>query len=173
MTMNLLMTATPLAMIACGHDFADSAFVIQWHVLGMFAPSFVTGHLIARLGVGRVMGAGLGLLLACVAIDLAGVSVAHFAAGLLLLGVGWNFLFVAATTLLTTCHTPAEKAKVQGLNDFLIFTTVGVSATLSGVLHDLVGWQAMNLMALPGLAAVALLVLKATPAPAPRPAAAG
>jgi MFS family permease len=160
-------------MIACGHGFADSAFVIQWHVLGMFAPSFVTGHLIARLGVGRVMGAGLGLLLACVAVDLAGVSVAHFAAALLLLGVGWNFLFVGATTLLTTCHTQAEKAKVQGLNDFLIFTTVGVSATLSGVLHELVGWQAMNLMALPALALVALLLLKATPASAPHPATAG
>jgi MFS family permease len=172
-TMNLLMTATPLAMIACGHGFADSAFVIQWHVLGMFAPSFVTGHLIARLGVGRVMGAGLVLLLACVAIDLAGVSVAHFAAALLLLGVGWNFLFVGATTLLTTCHTQAEKAKVQGLNDFLIFTTVGVSATLSGVLHELVGWQAMNLLVLPALGAVALLLVKATTGQAPRPAAVG
>lgn len=169
--MNLLMTATPLAMLACGHSFDDSAVVIQWHVLGMFAPSFVTGHLIGRFGVVRVMTAGLGLLAACVAVDLAGVSVAHFAAGLLLLGVGWNFLFVGSTTLLTGCYTPAEQAKVQGLNDFLIFSTVGVSATLSGVLHDGIGWQAMNLLTLPALLAVGLLLLKAAPtAAAPRPA---
>lgn len=169
--MNLLMTATPLAMLACGLDFDDSALVIQWHVLGMFAPSFVTGHLVGRFGVVRVMTAGLGLLAACVAVDLAGVSVAHFAAGLLLLGVGWNFLFVASTTLLTGCYTPAEQAKVQGLNDFLIFSTVGVSATLSGVLHDGIGWLAMNLLTLPALLAVGLLLLRAAPtAAAPRPA---
>ena len=156
--MNVLMTATPLAMIACGHDFADSAFVIQWHVLGMFAPSFVAGHLIARLGVTRVMAIGLGLLLACILTNLTGLSVAHFAAGLFLLGVGWNFLFVGGTTLLTTCHAPAEKAKVQGLNDLLIFATVTLSASLSGVLHHAIGWSAMNLAAIPALAVVGALL---------------
>jgi hypothetical protein len=103
--MNLLMTATPLAMIACGHGFADSAFVIQWHVLGMFAPSFVTGHLIARLGVGRVMGAGLGLLVACVAIDLAGVSVAHFAAALL----SWAWAGTSSSSAPPPCSRPATR----------------------------------------------------------------
>jgi MFS family permease len=156
--MNVLMTATPLAMIACGHNFADSAFVIQWHVLGMFAPSFVAGHLIARLGVTRVMAIGLGLLLACILTNLTGLSVAHFAAGLFLLGVGWNFLFVGSTTLLTTCHAPAEKAKVQGLNDLLIFATVTLSASLSGVLHHAIGWSAMNLAAIPALAVVGALL---------------
>src|SRR5689334_9392992 len=157
--MNVLMTATPLAMIACGHDFADSAFVIQWHVLGMFAPSFVAGHLIARLGVTRVMAIGLGLLLACILTNLTGLSVAHFAAGLFLLGVGWNFLFVGGTPLLTTCHAPAEKAKVQGLNDLLIFATVTLSASLSGLLHHAIGWSAMNLAAIPALAVVGVLLL--------------
>ena len=153
-TMNLLMTATPLAMLACGFGFAESATVIQWHVLGMFAPSFVTGHLIARFGVMRVIAAE-SLMAACVGVDLLGVEVVHFAAGLLLLGVGWNFMFIGATALLTSCYTEAEKTKVQGLNDFLIFTTVAVSASSAGALHHLLGWQAMNLLAVPGLLLVA------------------
>jgi MFS family permease len=157
--MNVLMTATPLAMLACGHDFADSAFVIQWHVLGMFAPSFVAGHLIARLGVTRVMAAGLALLVACTLTNVSGLSVAHFAAGLFLLGVGWNFLFVGGTTLLTTCHAPSEKAKVQGLNDLLIFATATLAAGLSGLLHHVIGWSAMNIAALPALAFVGVLLL--------------
>jgi MFS family permease len=171
-TMNLLMTATPLAMIACGHGFADSAFVIQWHVLGMFAPSFVTGHLIGRFGPVPVMTAGLGLLLACVGVSLAGLTVAHFAAGLFLLGVGWNLMFVAGTTMLTACHTAAEKAKVQGANDFLLFTCVGVSASLAGLLHHAVGWAAMNLLTVPALLAVGAMLLAALRRPGlPAPAA--
>jgi MFS family permease len=158
-TMSLLMTATPLAMLACGLGFAESATVIQWHVLGMFAPSFVTGHLIARYGVMRVIAAGVVLMAACVGVDLLGVEVVHFAAGLLLLGVGWNFMFIGATALLTSCYTEAEKAKVQGLNDFLIFTTVAVSASSAGALHHLLGWQAMNLLAVPGLLLVAAVIL--------------
>jgi MFS family permease len=158
-TMNLLMTATPLAMLACGFGFAESATVIQWHVLGMFAPSFATGHLIARFGVMRVIAAGTALMGACVGVDLLGVEVVHFATGLLLLGVGWNFMFIGATTLLTSCHAEAEKAKVQGFNDFLVFTTVAVSASSAGALHHLIGWQAMNLLAVPGLVLVAALVL--------------
>ena len=154
-TMNLLMTATPLAMIACGHDFADSAFVIQWHVLGMFVPSFATGHLIARFGAQRIIAAGVLVNFACVAVNLTGLEVLHFASGLFLLGVGWNFMFIGGTTLLTACHLPAEKAKVQGLNDLLMFTLVGASATSAGALHHLLGWQLMNLAAVPAL----LLVL--------------
>jgi MFS family permease len=161
LTMNLLMTATPLAMLACGHDFADSAFVIQWHVLGMFAPSFVTGQLVGRFGPVRVMAAGLALLLACIGINLTGITLAHFTLGLLLLGVGWNFLFVGGTTLLTTCHRADEKAKVQGANDFLIFASVAVSASSSGILHHALGWTVMNLIALPGLLLVAVLLLAA------------
>jgi MFS family permease len=158
-TMNLLMTATPLAMLACGFGFAESATVIQWHVLGMFAPSFVTGHLIARFGVVRVIAAGTLLMGACVGVDLLGVEVVHFATGLLLLGLGWNFMFIGATTLLTSCHTEAEKAKVQGLNDSLVVGTVAVSASSAGALHHLIGWQAMNLLAIPGLALVAAILL--------------
>jgi MFS family permease len=158
-TMSLLMTATPLAMLSCGFGFAESATVIQWHVLGMFAPSFATGHLIARFGVVPVIAAGTALMGACVGVDLLGVEVFHFATGLLLLGVGWNFMFVGATTLLTGCHTEAEKAKVQGLNDFLVVGTVAVSASSAGALHHLVGWQAMNLLTVPGLALVAAILL--------------
>jgi MFS family permease len=157
-TMNLLMTATPLAMLACGHAFADSAFVIQWHVVGMFAPSFVTGSLIARLGIHRVILLGIALNLICVSLAFAGLEVVNFAAALFVLGAGWNFMFIGATTLLTTCHTQAEKAKVQGLNDLLVFGSVAASATLSGFLHDALGWELMNLLAVPALLAVAAIV---------------
>ncbi len=158
-TMNLLMTATPLAIVACGLDFRDTAFVIQWHVVGMYAPSLLTGHLMVRIGVQRVILLGVGLTLLCILVALSGVEVDDFAAALFLLGVGWNLMFVGGTTLLTTCHTEAEKAKVQGLNDFLIFGCVTASATLSGVLHATLGWQAMNLLALPALLLVAIVVL--------------
>lgn len=158
-TMNLLMTATPLAMVACGLGFADSAFAIQWHVLGMFAPSFVTGHLVARFGAPRMIGAGTALMGACVVIDLTGGGVTHFAAGLLALGLGWNFMFIGATTLLTGCHAEAEKAKMQGLHDFLVFTTMSLSASSAGALHYLLGWQALNLLVIPGLLLVAALLL--------------
>ncbi len=158
-TMNLLMTATPLAMLACGHGFTDTKHVIQWHVLGMFAPSFVTGRLVTRFGVERVILAGVGLELACVAIAVAGLEVANFAIALFLLGVGWNFMFVGGTTLLTTCHGPAEKAKVQGLNDLLVFTSVAASASLAGFVQSTLGWRTMNLLAIPGLLLVAALLI--------------
>lgn len=158
-TMNLLMVATPLAMLACGHEFDDSAFVIQWHVVGMFVPSFFTGRLIARFGVQRIILAGVAINVICVATAFSGLEVAHFAASLFLLGIGWNFLFLGGTSLLTACHTPAEKAKVQGINDLVVFSSVAASASFSGLLHDLVGWHMMNLLALPGLLLVAALVL--------------
>ena len=164
--MALVMNATPLAMLACNHDFGDTAFVIQWHVLGMYAPSFVTGHLIGRFGVLNVMVAGAVLLTACVGVNLSGDSVDFFWAALVLLGVGWNFLFIGATTLLTQSHQPAERAKIQGVNDFLMYGMVTLAALTAGkVQHDL-GWAAINLGVVPviGLAVVAILWLRRHPA---------
>ena len=150
--MNLLMTATPLAMMACRHPFSDAAFVIQWHVLAMYGPSFVTGTLIQRLGLFPVMLTGVALEAACVAIALAGIDVMNFWLALVLLGVGWNFIFVGATTLLTESHTPAERAKVQGVNEMAILFTMVASSFSSGALFSYQGWQAMNYSALPFLA---------------------
>lgn len=149
--MNLLMAATPLAMAACEHPFSDAAFVIQWHIVGMFAPSFFTGHLIHRFGLVRVMLTGVALNLVCVAIALAGVEVANFWLAMVLLGVGWNFMFIGATALLTECHSPSERAKVQGINDAAISFTMVVSSFASGALFSYQGWQTMNVMAVPFL----------------------
>jgi MFS family permease len=149
--MNLLMTATPLAMDASAHPFSEAAFVIQWHIVGMFAPSFVTGNIINRLGLMTVMLVGVALNIVCVAIALSGVGVMHFWLALVLLGIGWNFMFVGATALLTESHTPAERAKVQGVNDAAIFITMIVTSLASGALFTIQGWQAMNLWAVPVL----------------------
>lgn len=157
-TMNLLMTATPLAMLDCGFDFADTAFVIQWHVLGMFLPSFWTGGLIARLGAERVIGAGALVNLLCIAVTLSGLGLDRFVLGLFLLGLGWNFMFIGGTTLLTASYRPEEKARVQGVNDLLLFTSVALSATASGALHAAIGWRAMNLAAVPAVLLVLLLL---------------
>ncbi|MEZ5934418.1 MAG: MFS transporter [Alphaproteobacteria bacterium] len=155
--MVLVMTATPLAMAFCGLGFDQTAFVIQWHVLGMFAPSFFTGHLISRFGVLNVMAAGAGLILACLGVAISGIEIAQFWAALVLLGVGWNFMFVGGTTLLTTTYHPAEKAKVQAINDLIIFATAALSSLSSGLLHHLIGWQAVNI----SMVAPILLVLSA------------
>lgn len=150
--MVLVMTATPLAMAFCGHGFDQTAFVIQWHILGMFAPSFFTGHLIGRFGVLNVMAFGALLILTCLGVALSGIEVAQFWIALLLLGVGWNFMFVGATTLLTSTYEPAEKAKIQAINDLIIFAVAALASLSSGVLHHLIGWQAVNLsMVLPTL----------------------
>jgi MFS family permease len=159
--MNLLMTATPLAMVACQHPFGDAAFVIQWHLVGMFAPSFFTGHLIQRFGVARMIFVGVLLNLVCVAVALSGVAVANFWLALTLLGVGWNFMYIGATTLLTETHQPAERAKAQGVNDMAIFVTMVASSLSSGALFTYQGWQTMNYLAIPflvvaGAAAVSL-----------------
>jgi MFS family permease len=153
--MNLLMTATPLAMVACEHPFSDAAFVIQWHLVGMFAPSFFTGALIRRVGLVPVMLAGVALNALCVAIAVAGIEVLHFWAAMFLLGIGWNFMFVGATALLTESHAPAERAKVQGINDSAIFFTLVLSSLGSGALFSYQGWLTMNLSALPFLALAA------------------
>ncbi len=157
--MNLLMTATPLAMGVCGHPYGAAATVISAHVVGMFAPSFVTGDLIRRFGVVNVMLWGVVLNLVCVGIALAGVEVAHFWWALVLLGVGWNFMFIAATALLTETYHPAEKAKVQGLNDLLIFVTMASSSFASGMILERNGWQTLNYAAIPFVAAVGVAAL--------------
>ncbi len=152
-SMNLLMTASPLAMAACQHPFSAAALVIQWHVIGMYAPSFFTGTLIKRFGTIPIMLCGVFISLSCVAVALRGTEVAHFWLALVLLGVGWNFMFIGGTTLLTECHTPSERAKAQGVNDTLIFITMAASSLSSGLLFTLKGWVLMNQMAVPFLLA--------------------
>ena len=131
--MSLLMTATPLAMGVCGHPYADAANVISAHVIAMFAPSFFTGNLISRFGVLQVMLVGVVLMGVCLAVALSGVSVVHFWWSLVLLGLGWNFMFVGGSTLLTETYLPAEKAKAQGLHDLLVFCTTATSSFSSGL----------------------------------------
>jgi MFS family permease len=166
--MNVLMTSTPLAMHRYGHSFSDTAFVIQWHVFGMFAPSFFTGHLINRFGILSIMGMGVVVIALCAGVNLFGTSVPHFWAALLLLGLGWNFLFVGATTLLTETYTVEEKAAVQGVNDLLVFATVTLTAASAGALHHTLGWQTVNVGVMPLLllcfASVAWLHVTRAPA---------
>jgi len=150
--MLLVMTATPVAMVGHGHGVGDAVQVIQWHVLGMFAPSFFTGALIARFGAPRVMAVGLALLGGHVAIALTGTELPHFLTGLVLLGVGWNFAFVGGTALLTSAYREGEQAKAQAINDFVVFGTVAAASLSSGWLYHQFGWQALNLVALPFLA---------------------
>ncbi len=156
--MNLLMSATPLAMdLCCHHSFADATFVLQWHVIGMFAPSFFAGGLIRRVGVLNVLLTGAALLFVCVGIAMSGVTLMHFWWALTLLGVGWNFLYIGATTLLTEAHSPAEKAKLQGVNDFLVFVVmVGSSLTAGVVVTGSGGWALLTELTLPFLALTGL-----------------
>ncbi len=158
-SMNLVMVATPLAMVACNHPFESAAFVIQWHVVGMYAPSFFTGSLIHRFGNIPILAAGTFLALACVAINLSGVEELQFWSALVLLGLGWNFLFIGGTTLLTTCYRNEEKAKVQAFNDFMVFGTTAVTAFSSGALYNQFGWPAVNLGVVPALILVLGAVL--------------
>jgi len=147
--MNFLMTSTPIAMGVCGHPYGDAAMVISSHVVGMFAPSFFTGRLIRAFGVLAVMAAGVVIMIACIAIALAGISVAHFWWSLVLLGVGWNFLYIGGTTLLTETYRPEERAKAQGANDQLIFITMAISSFSSGMTVTAAGWTRVNLFAVP------------------------
>jgi len=157
--MSLVMTATPLAMEVCGLPFSDSAFVIQWHVFAMFAPSFFTGALIRRFGVLTVMLGGVFCYVATVFINLNGTTVNHFWIALFLLGIGWNFLFVGGTDLLTETYRPEEKAKAQALNDFMVFTTVAASSLSAGALQYHYGWEAVNWGVTPLIAVVLLAVV--------------
>ncbi|MCX8005269.1 MAG: MFS transporter, partial [Burkholderiaceae bacterium] len=161
--MNLLMTGTPLAMQVCGFGYPQAADVIKWHVVAMFAPGFFTGHLIRRFGAPWVALVGCALMGATVAIAHAGLSYWHFWSALFALGLGWNFMFTSATTLLTTTYHAAEKAKAQGVNDLAVFLTMISSSAASGALLSATGWLDLNLYALPfvALAALALLWLAA------------
>jgi MFS family permease len=142
--MNLMMTAAPLAMVDCGHSVTDATLGIQWHVLGMFAPSFITGSLIARFGITPITAIGLVLMGLAAVAGISGLSVTHFWTALVLLGVGWNLSFIGATTLVTQCHRPEERTKVQSFNDFLIFGSMAVSSFSSGQLLAYFGWSAVN-----------------------------
>jgi len=154
--MSFVMTVTPLAMADCGFAFGDSATVIQAHILGMFLPSFFTGHLVARFGATNIMITGALLQGACVAINLAGIDFLNFISALILVGVGWNFLFIGGTSLLTECYRPSEMAKTQGFNDFCIWGSVAVGGMLSGASNHLFGWAFVNVVTVP-LIAMALI----------------
>jgi len=147
--MNFLMTSTPIAMGICGHPYGAAAFVISSHVVGMYLPSFFTGRLIRRFGALRVMFAGALLNAICVGVALSGVAISQFWFALVLLGVGWNFLFVGATTLLTTTYHPEERAKAQGANDSAIFVMMALSSFSSGMIVTNLGWNSVNYAALP------------------------
>ena len=149
--MNLMMTSTPLAMRAHDHHFNDAAFVLQWHMIGMYGPSFFTGHLINRFGVLNIIMAGIVLLLGCVAVALSGTALFNFWTALFVLGVGWNFMYVGGSALLTEAHTPAERAKTQAANDFLVFVTMAMSSMSSGMLLHQGGWHTVNYGTIPFL----------------------
>ena len=142
--MNLLMAATPLAMQVCGLSFEDTAWVLQWHVIGMFAPGFFTGHLIKRFGVLSVMGVGVLLNFGCIAVALSGVDLHQFLVALFLLGVGWNFLFTGSTTLAMRAYTPQEKNRAQAAINFCVFATMAVTSFASGALVTTQGWTWLN-----------------------------
>lgn len=150
-SMSLVMTSTPLAMVGHGHTPAHAADVVRWHILAMFAPSFFTGSIIARFGRLPVIAVGLALLGVCGVIAVAGVDLAHFYSALIALGIGWNFSFIGATSLLGTTHTAAEQAKVQGFNDFLVLGLVAVGSFGSGALLDAFGWNAVQVAMVPAL----------------------
>lgn len=157
-TMSLLMTSTPLAMHAHGHGFSDTAFVIEWHMLGMFVPAFFTGRLIRRYGALNVIAAGAGFTLLGVAVNLTDTTVANFWTALAAVGVGWNFMYIGATTLLTESYTASESAKAQGVNELFIWGTVSIASLSSGALQHLWGWSVVNAAVIPLL----LLSLAAT-----------
>lgn len=157
--MNMVMTSAPLAMVGCGHSVTDAALGIQWHVLAMYAPSFITGSLIARFGVERITFIGLVLIALAAAVGVAGITVAHFWTGLVLLGLGWNLAFIGATTMIVQCHRPEERNKVQSFNDFLIFGSMAGSSFSSGQMLAYMSWPAINEVVFPTVAiAGALLV---------------
>ena len=156
--MNLVMTSTPLAVVGCGFEVVDASNVVTAHVLAMFVPSFFTGHLIARFGVEKIMGLGLAILAGAGFVALQGVALTNFFVALVLLGIGWNFGFIGATTLLASAHRPEERGRVQGMNDFIVFGCVTLASLASGGLMNCAGsspeagWTAVNLAMAPFLA---------------------
>lgn len=150
--MSFVMTAAPMAMVGHGHSVDHAALGIQWHVLAMFAPSFVTGHLMARFGKERVTAVGLLLIAVSGAVALGGLELFHFWVSLILLGIGWNFGFIGATAMVTDCHTPEERGKAQGANDFMVFGTVAAASFFAGTLLHASGWQLINWLIFPAVA---------------------
>jgi len=155
--MNLVMTSTPLAVVGCGFATSDAANIVSAHVLAMYAPSFFTGHLIARFGARAIVGTGLAILAAAGAVAISGVDLAQFYIALILLGIGWNFGFIGATSMLTESHSPEERGRVQGMNDMIVFGGVFLASLSSGTLMNCAGgtaetgWQMVNLAMLPFL----------------------
>lgn len=156
--MNMVMTSAPLAMVLCNHSVGEAALGIQWHVLGMYAPSFFTGALIMRFGLRKMMAVGLTLIVAAAAIGLLGNALWNFWIGLALLGAGWNFAFISATTLVTECHSSRERNKVQAFNDFLVFGCMAIGSFSSGALLARFGWSAVNEVVFPVILAAALML---------------
>ncbi|MDP2408697.1 MAG: MFS transporter [Pseudolabrys sp.] len=157
--MNMVMTSTPLAMVDCGHSVTDATLGMQWHVLAMYAPSFFTGSLIVRFGVARITAVGLGLIALSAVVGIAGITVAHFWTALVLLGLGWNLSFIGATTMVTQCHRPEERNKVQSFNDFLIFGSMAVASIVSGQMLAVFGWIALNSIVIPFVIVAGALLL--------------
>jgi MFS family permease len=156
--MSFVMTAAPIAMVGCGHTVGEAALGIQWHVLAMFAPSFFTGRLIQRFGTLTVTSFGLVLMAFSAVVGLSGLGLTHFWLSLVLLGVGWNFGFIGATTMVTACHQPNERNKVQALNDFLVFGSVAASSFSAGKLLSVAGWETLNYFVFPAVAVVFALM---------------
>ncbi len=168
--MSLLMTATPISMHTIhGHTLQATAWVIQSHVIAMFLPSLVSGSLITRFGAPRIMGLGVIAMVICAALDLAGVGLINYWTALVLLGVGWNFLFVGGTVLLTESYNPPERFKAQGFNDFVVFGVQALASLSAGVLIYTAGWAAMNLMVIPVLFLVLVAIFLVARHPAHKP----
>lgn len=157
--MSFVMTAAPMAMVGCGFTVGEAALGIQWHVLAMFAPSFFTGRLIQRFGVTAITVVGLLLMAVSGVVGLSGLDLSHFWISLVLLGVGWNFSFIGATTMVTACHRPQEKNRVQAMNDFLVFGSVAISSFASGQLLSVAGWAVINWIIFPGVILVFVLMV--------------
>lgn len=169
--MNLLMAATPLAMQTCGIGFSDTALVLEWHIIGMFAPGFFTGHLIKRFGALPVMGVGVVLNLLCVAVALSGTDLSQFIVALFVLGVGWNFVFTGSTTLSLLAYAPEEKDRAQGAINFFVFATMALTSFASGALVTTQGWTLLNLGSIPAILLMggALMYLSRHPASPSKP----
>ncbi|MFM9941135.1 MAG: MFS transporter [Hyphomicrobiaceae bacterium] len=157
--MTLVMTSTPLAMVACGYGFRDSATVIQWHIIAMFLPSFFTGHLIQRFGVLPIIATGALIELGCALVNLAGIDFWNFLIANVLVGLGWNFAYVGGSTLLTRTYEPIERAKVQASHDFIVYATTATAALFSGIMHAAAGWTVINVATLPLMILIVLATL--------------
>lgn len=160
--MNMVMTSAPLAMVMCNHTVGEATLGLQWHVLGMYLPSFFTGSLIARFGVERIVAAGFALLMTSAVVSMTGITIAHFWGGLVLLGIGWNFSFIGATAMVTACHQPNERNRVQSFNDFLVFGAMAIGSFSSGTLLEVYGWATVNAVVFPVVLTAGFLLLRGT-----------